>query len=35
MKRISLLLLSFAFTIGLGFHVSPAAAQTRAAEAEI
>ena len=28
MKRISLLLLSFAFTIGLGFHVSPAAAQT-------
>ncbi len=28
MKRISLLLLSFAFAIGLGFQVSPAAAQT-------
>jgi zinc protease len=28
MKRISLLLISFAFAIGSGFHVSPAAAQT-------
>jgi zinc protease len=28
MKRISLLLLSFAFVMGLGFHSSPAAAQT-------
>ena len=28
MKRISLLLLSFAFVVGLGFHASQAAAQT-------